>query len=78
MDDEIPVHRDSHTNSSHKLSVEPMFKRRENLGKHSVHTQFPEDRNCEIRGTKITRTPCRRRNGGAVPRAPNCGDLISA
>ena len=30
------------------------------------------------RGTKITRAPCRRRNGGAVPRAANFGDLITA
>ena len=28
--------------------------------------------------TKITRAPCRRRIGGAVPRAANFGDLITA
>ena len=28
--------------------------------------------------TKITRAPCRRRNGEAVPRAANFGDLITA
>ena len=40
---------------------------------------FPEDRNCEIcKRTKITRAPCRRRNGEAVPRADNFGDLITA
>ena len=39
----------------------------------------PEDRNCEIcQRTKITRDPCRRHNGGAVPRAENFGDLITA
>ena len=27
---------------------------------------------------KITRAPCRRRNGGAAPRAENFGDLITA
>ena len=49
------------------------------LGKHSVYTHFPKDRNCEIcQRTKITRAPCRRRNGGAVPRAENFGDLITA
>ena len=38
-----------------------------------------KDRNCEIcQRTKITRAPCRRRNGGAVPRAENFGDLITA
>ena len=30
-----------------------------------------------VRG-QITRAPCRRRNGGAVPRAENFGDLITA
>ena len=39
----------------------------------------PKDRNCEIcKRTKITRAPCRRRNGGAVLRAENFGDLITA
>ena len=47
--------------------------------KHSVETHFPKDRNCEIcKRTKITRAPCRRRNGGAVPRAENFRDLITA
>ena len=49
------------------------------MGKHSVYTHFPIDRNCEIcKRTKITRAPCRRRNGEAVPRAVNFGDLITA
>ena len=30
------------------------------------------------RGPKITRAPCRGRSGGAVPRAENFGDLITA
>ena len=38
-----------------------------------------KDRNCEIcQRTKITRAPRRRRIGGAVHRAENFGDLISA
>ena len=79
VDDEIPVHGDSHSSSSHEASLEPTFKRREDLGKHNVHTHFPKDRNCEIcKRTKITRAPCRRRNGEAVPRAVNFGDLITA
>ena len=79
MDDEIPEQGDSHASSSHEVSLEPTFKRREDLCKHSVYTHFPKDRNCEIcRRTKITRAPCRRRNGGAVPRAENFGDLITA
>ena len=79
VDDEIPVHGDCHASSSHEASLEPIFKRREDLGEHNVHTHFPEDRNCEIcKRTKITRAPCRRRSGGAVPRAANFGDLITA
>ena len=79
VDDEIPVHGDSHANSSHEVSSEPIFKRREDLGKHSVNTHFPKDRNCEIcKRTNITRVPCRRRNSGAVPRAANFGDLTTA
>ena len=38
-----------------------------------------KNRNCEIcQRTKITRAPCRTRIGGAVPRAENFGDLITA
>ena len=79
VDDEVPERGDSHASSSHEVSSEPTFKRREDLGKHNVHTHFPKDRNCEIcKRTKITRAPCRRRNGEAVPRAVNFGDLITA
>ena len=71
MDDEVPEPRDSHASSTSK--------RREELGQHCVYTQFLEDRNCEIcQRTKITRAPCRRRIGGAVLRAENFGDLITA
>ena len=59
--------------------LEPTLVRSPDLGKHSVETNFPEDRNCEIcQRTKITRAQCRRRIGGAVPRAENFGDLITA
>ena len=38
-----------------------------------------EDRNCEIcQRTKITKALCRGRNGEALPRAANFGDLITA
>ena len=77
MDERVPEHRDSHASSSHELSLEPM--RSVDLGKHSVYTHFPKDRNCEIcQRTKITRAPCRRRIGRVVPRAENFGDLITA
>ena len=79
VDDEIPLQGGSHASSSHEASLEPTTKRREDLGKHNVHTHFPKDRNCEIcKRTKITRAPCRRRKGEAVPRADNFGDLITA
>ena len=79
VDDEVSERRDSHACSSHEVSLEPTTKRCEDLGKHSVYTHFLKDRNCEIcKRTKITRAPCRRRNGGAVPRADKFGDLITA
>ena len=56
VDDEIPLQGGSHASSSHEVSLEPTTKRREDLGKHSVYTHFPKDRNCEIcKRTKITR-----------------------
>ena len=76
VDDEIPLQGGSHASSSHEASLEPTSKRREDLGKYNVHTHFTKDRNCEIcKRTKITRAPCRRRNGEAVARAVNFGDF---
>ena len=77
VDDETHEHGDSHASSSHEVSSEPTFKRREDLGKHTVYTHFPQDRNCDI-CQRTKRAPCKRRNGGAVPRAENFGDLITA
>ena len=77
MDDRVLEHRDSHASSSHELSLEPT--RCVDLGKHSVYTHFPKDRNCEIcQRNKITRAPCRRRIDRVVLRAEIFGDLISA
>ena len=42
VDDEVSERRDSHASSSHEASLEPTFKRREDLGKHNVYTHFPE------------------------------------
>ena len=79
VDDGIPLQGGSHASSSHEASLEPTTQRREDLGTHSVYTHFPKDRNYEIcKRTKITRAPCRRRNGEAVPRADKFGDLITA
>ena len=78
VDDRIPERRDSHASSSHEPSLEPTPARSADLGKHSVYTHFPKDRNCEIcQRTKITRAACRRRIGGAVPRAEHVGGLIT-
>ena len=78
LDDGVPERRDSHA-SSHEPSLERTPARSVDLGKHSVYNHFPKDRNCEIcQRTKITRAPCRRRIGGAVPRTEIFGDLITA
>ena len=79
VDDEIPEYRDSHASSSPEPSSELTPARSVDLCKHSVKTYFLKDRNCEIcQRTKIIRAPCRRCNGGAVLRAENFGDLITA
>ena len=41
VDDEIPAHGDSDVSSSHEASLEPILRRREDLGKHSVKIHFP-------------------------------------
>ena len=47
--------------------------------KHRIKTHFPKDWNCEVcLRTKMTRTPCRRRTGEALPRAEKFRDLITA
>ena len=64
-------YRDSHASSSHEVSLEPIFKRREDLGKHSVYIHFPkpklrdlsEDRNYKSTVQKThwrSRTSCRK------------------
>ena len=62
-----------------ETAVPRSAERSEDLVKHSVYTHFPKDRNCEIcQSTKITTAPGRRRIGGAVLRAENLCDLITA
>ena len=48
VDNRDPEHRDSHASSSHESSLEHKPARSSDLGKHSVYTHFPKDRNCEI------------------------------
>ena len=78
-DDRVLERRDSNVSSSHEPSLEPASTRSAGLGKHSVYTHFPKDRNCEIcQRTKITWAPCRRRIDRVVLRAENLSDLITA
>ena len=79
MDERVPEHRDSQASSSHQPSVEPTPSRSVDLGKHSIYTHFPKDRNCETcQKTKITRAPCRSRIGRVIHRAELFGDLITS
>ena len=48
VDDRVPEHRDSLASSSHVPSLERTPARSADLGKQSVYTHFPKDRNCEI------------------------------
>ena len=52
--DDVLERRDSHASTSHEISLEPTFKRREDLGKHSVYTHFPKDEIARsVRGRKL-------------------------
>ena len=54
VDDRVLERRDSQASSAHELSLEPTIMKREDLGKHSVYTHFPNDRNCcSARGPKL-------------------------
>ena len=77
MDENVPAHREAPASSSHELLSEPRAK--VVSGKHSIFTHLPKDKDCDIcKRTKITRAPCRKRIGGAVPRAEDFGDLMTA
>ena len=74
VDDRVPDRSDSHASSSHEASLEPIIKRCEDLCKHSVYTQFPKRPKLrELSEDQNHNAPCRRRIGGAVPRAENFG-----
>ena len=77
MDESVPAHRDAPASSSRESASKPRGK--VVSGEHSIETHFPKDRNCDIcMRTKITRAPCRKRTGAAIPRAENFVDLITA
>ena len=79
VDDEIPLQGGSHASSSHEASLEPTTKRREDLGKHlfvfiSLKTEIAKS----VNGPKLQGLDADGRDGEAVPRAANFGDLITA
>ena len=79
MDDCVSEHRDAPASSSRESASEPRVKVVLVSGKHSIHTHFPKDRNCNIcKRTKITRALCWKRTGTAILRAESFGDLIKA
>ena len=73
-DEHAPTHISRESEVEHPVEV--LTKSR----KHSIFLlTFPIDRNCEVcLRTKMTRAPCRRRTGEALPRAEKFGDLITA
>ena len=69
----LPAHISQDSDSQRPTKVA------ERSRKHNIFTHFQKDRNCEVcMRTKITKAPCRRRTGEAVPRAEKFGDLITA
>ena len=76
MDERVPEHITAPASSSRESASEPL--RKMVSGKH-IFSLFPKDQNCDIRKkTKITRAPCRKRTGTAIPRAENFVDLTTA
>ena len=54
VDDEIPEHGDSHASSSHEISSEPTFKRREDLCKQDLATQWIQSYPCKTKTSQET------------------------
>ena len=66
-----PTHISYFTDSEGPMKVAPR--------KRSFYTHFAKDQNGEVcKRAKITRAPCRKRTGEAVPRAEKFGDWITA
>ena len=75
MDERVPSSRDTPASSSRESDPEPVRV----SGKHSIHSHFPKDPNSAIcKRTQITRAPCRKRGGEALPRTEHFGELITA
>ena len=79
VDVEIPLQGGSHASFSHEDSLEPTTMRREDLGKHSVHTHFPKDRNCQIcKGRRLQGPPGEDAMVKPYFEPANLGDLLTA
>ena len=79
VDDRVPEHRDSHASSSHEVSLEPTPARSADwVNTVFILTSLKTEIARSVRGPRLQGAPYRRRNGGAVPRAENVGDLITA
>ena len=80
VDETVPEHRDSHANSSHEVSLEPtpVLLMRIWVNTVFILTSRETEIARSVRGPKSQKAPCRRRNGGAVPRAEILGDLTAA
>ena len=77
VDESVPVHTPASV--SRESALEPRGKSGIGMGKHRVDTHFPKDKHCDIcLRTKMTRAPCRKRTGTAVPRADKFGFSITA
>ena len=64
---------------SHDSDPAPPTKVASKSKKRSIYIHVPKDRNCEVcLRTKMTRAPCRRRTGEALPRVEKFGDWITA
>ena len=80
VDDEIPLQGGSHASSSHEASLEPIAKRREDLGKTQCSYSFSQRPKLRDLRADQNYKGCRAEDakGEAVPRADNFGDLITA
>ena len=78
VDENVPAHRDAPSSPSRESASEPGGKKKVSA-KHSIYTHFPKVRNCDIcMRTELTRVPCRKRTGAAIPRAENFGGSLTA
>ena len=77
LDREVPALRDTPADTSR--DSDPERRTKVVSRRHSIFTHFTKDRNCDVRKrTKMTRAPCRKRTGDAVPRTEKFGDLKTA